>query len=137
MTSCNDDQWTGLQLEGSWQGKMFSNGGNTSITTFKFTSDPFRTTKGSGYWVDVYSHLNYIADRINWKVKDDVIYIYSMRERFEYTIKDYTIRNDHFVGYISDGKNESYFEMVKVDDSWMDEYNWDTGYSKKNPITEE
>lgn len=133
MTSCDEDQWTGMQLEGSWEGKMWNSNGSQTITKLMFQSDPFRTTKGEGYWIDIYSHLNYYNDRITWEVKDGFIYIHSWREKFTYTIRDYKIRSDRFIGYISDGNQESYFEMYKIEDAWINDYNWNTGYySKEN-----
>lgn len=132
MTSCDDDQLTGMRMEGSWEGYMWNSNGSRCLTKFTFTGDPFRNTKGTGYWVDIYSHFDYVADRIRWSVEDGIIYIYSYKERFEYKITDYYIRNGHFEGYISDGQRESYFEMVKIDDGWIEEYNWNTGYYAKD-----
>lgn len=71
LSNCSDDQEIGMTLEGTWRGAMsvYTEYGNDRFQSVysevQFNGDPFRTTRGSGYWVDYYResgwHRNYIA----------------------------------------------------------------------------
>lgn len=125
MTSCDDDQIVGMKIEGVWEGQMWNDCGSSNITRFQFIGDTFRFTKGTGYWVDYYSHLDYYADRIRWEVRDGAIYIHSFNDRIVYTIFDYHISDYYFEGWISDDYgNESKFRLRKIADTtdWEHEY---------------
>ena len=80
FTSCEDES-IASSLQGTWEGNMYIssewNGRvyNATYTEIEFLLDPFRYTKGSGYWVDHYSGApwDYIANHIDWRVDDQVI----------------------------------------------------------------
>lgn len=112
MTGCSKDQNIGSMLEGTWQGQMGvyveDAEGNTytsTTTQMSFGSDPFRFTRGDGYWIDYYNYQfgwggSYIASHIRWRVQDGVIKIHFTEDNYDIEITDYRINNGHFVGEI-------------------------------------
>lgn len=141
MTSCSEDQEIGMSLEGTWVGSMYIQmeySGHiykTNESEITFTSDPFRITKGYGYWVDYYDKYghNRVANRIRWNVTGRTITIHFIDDGGEIIIDDFRINNNHFEGYIYDdfGKPTK-FELTKVmddDRDWDDyEFGWDNRY---------
>jgi len=144
MTSCTEDQEIGMSLEGTWVGNMYIQmeySGHTYKTNeseITFTSDPFRLTKGEGYWVDYYSKTNHVAYKIRWTVKDRTITVDFMNgRRNSIIIDDFRINNNYFEGYIYDEMdNLQKFQLtkVKIEDRDWDNYNYNDwswcGYSK-------
>ena len=108
FTAC-EDEYIADTLEGTWSGTMFVStyyDGRDYYATHSeitFSIDPFRFTKGSGYWVDYYSG-------------------------------DYHLSDSRFSGYIADGDNDVYFNLVHTSspnwdnyrhwgyDDWCDDY---------------
>ena len=88
LTSCTEDQMIGMTLQGTWVGNMYTVNtwnGNTykaSESEITFTTDPFRSTKGTGYWIDYYSGYSwdYVANHIRWEVRNTDLYIYFMND---------------------------------------------------------
>lgn len=131
MTSCDEDQMIGMNLEGTWVGNMYMVtewSGHTYKATeseITFTSDPFRNTKGYGYWVDRYSgyRWDYVANHIRWRVQNRTLYVYFEEDRYEIAIYDFRVNNNRFQGWIDSDDGESLkFDLVKVYDY---EYDWD------------
>lgn len=60
LSGCSDDQEIGMTLEGTWEGYMniyAEYGGRryqSTDTYISFSTDPFRFTRGDGYWLDRY-----------------------------------------------------------------------------------
>ena len=142
FTSC-EDEFIADTLEGTWSGNMFISsywdGRTYDITRSEITFeiDPFRFTKGSGYWVDYYSHApwDYVANHIDWSVRNGVIYIYFIEDGDRIEIRDYHLNSKRFYGTIYDGDNLVDFELYCVSrpcyddycwgfDSWYDDYYW-------------
>ena len=142
FTSCEDEMIADT-LEGTWSGNMFISsywdGRTYDITRSEITFeiDPFRFTKGSGYWVDYYSNApwDYVANHIDWSVKNGVIYVYFIEDNDEIEIRDYHLNSNRFYGTIYDGDNLVDFELYCVSrphydnyswgfDSWYDNYYW-------------
>lgn len=152
FTSCDEDQLTGITLEGTWEGDMYTFSewsGNTywaSSTELEFVQDPFRFTSGTGYWVDYYSDApwDYIASHIDWTVRNGVISIYFREDHYTLDIYDYRLSNNNFSGYIYDGGKKLSFCLHHTYspnwggynygyDYWYD--NW--YYAKKAPMVED
>lgn len=135
MTSCDEDQMIGMNLEGTWVGNMYivrewsGHSYKATESEITFTSDPFRNTKGSGYWIDYYSDCSwdYVANHIRWDVSGRTLHVYFVEDRYDIYITDFRVNNHRFQGWIDSDNGESLkFDLVKVyDDSrnWGD-YNW-------------
>ena len=141
FTAC-EDEFIADSLEGTWSGDMqvssYYNGHDyyATHTEITFNIDPFRFTKGSGYWVDYYSGApwDYVANHISWRVDRGNIYVYFHEEDTEVVIADYHLSDYHFSGYIADGDYDVHFNLSHISspnwdnyeywgyDEWYDEY---------------
>lgn len=150
VSSCSEDQEVGMMLEGSWEGKMgvyVEDEEGTSYesvrTQMTFGTDPFRVTRGDGYWVDFYRRdfgwgTQYIASHIRWRVDNGVIKVHFREDDYDIEIRDYSISNNRFKGEIHvaevDGHGNTVykdisFSMYKLDTDpyWDDYYYYDRG----------
>ena len=141
LTSCRDE-FIADSLEGTWSGTMFvstyydGRDYYATHTEISFDIDPFRFTKGSGYWVDYYNDApwGYVANHISWRVDNGNIYVHFHEDGTSVVISDYHLSDSHFSGYIIDGDNDVYFTLVHTSspnwnnyecwgyDGWYDEY---------------
>ena len=132
FTSCEDES-IASSLQGTWEGNMYIssewNGRvyNATYTEIEFLLDPFRYTKGSGYWVDHYSGApwDYIANHIDWRVDDQVITVYFREENTSIQIYDYRLSDNYFRGTIYDNGNYVDFSLVHTSSpNWEYEYDY-------------
>ena len=136
LTSCEDAEIAST-LEGTWKGNMYISsryGDNTYETTYTeitFEIDPFYFSKGSGYWVDYYDTgryrtitRDYVANHIDWEVKDRTIYIHFREEGTSMRISDYRLNNDRFVGTLNDNGNLVDFELFHTASPNWNRYNY-------------
>ena len=144
FTAC-EDEYIADTLEGTWSGNMevssYYDGRDyyCTRTEISFNLDPFRFTKGSGYWVDHYpagSPWHYVANHINWRVDNGNITVHFVEDGTTVVISDYHLSDTHFTGYIEDGDNDVYFSLVHISspnwddydrwgyDGWYDDYYW-------------
>ena len=143
FTSCEDEMIADT-LEGPWSGNMYVssyyNGRDyyATRTEITFSLDPFRFTRGYGYWVDYYSGApwDYVANHIDWQVENGNIHIYFREDDTSVIISDYRLSDSRFTGYIADGDNDVHFSLYHVDspnwdrydrwgyDEWYDNYYW-------------
>ena len=133
FTSC-EDELIADTLEGTWSGNMYVSsyyGGRdyyATHTEITFLLDPFRFTKGSGYWVDYYDGMGapweYVANHIDWRVDNGRITIYFREEGTSVVISDYRLSNSHFSGYIYDGGNTVNFNLTHISSPNWDRYNY-------------
>lgn len=136
LTSCDKDADIADTLNGTWKGDMYVEKGNYdavySVIRFDKTDGWY---SGTGYWIDYYQGYywgghNYIANRIDWTVRDGNIYITLRDERTHVVIYDYSLNDRRFSGYIdAQNQNHAYFELSR--DSYgydWDKYYW--GYNK-------
>ena len=141
FTAC-EDQRIADSLEGTWSGNMevssYYNGHSyyATHTEITFSVDPYRYAKGTGYWVDYYSGApwDYVANHISWKVDNGRIYVYFQEEGTSVVIADYRLTDNRFSGYIADGGNNVYFNLMHISspnwnsyrywgyDAWYDDY---------------
>lgn len=146
FTACEDEMIADT-LEGTWSGNMYVSsyyGGHdyyATRTEITFNLDPFRFTKGSGYWVDYYSRApwDYVANHISWRVDNGHITIYFIEDGTSVVISDYHLSDSHFTGYIADGDNDVNFNLTHISspnwdtydnwgyDAWYDDYYWSRG----------
>lgn len=148
LTSCEDEAIAST-LEGTWEGNMYIssewNGRvyDATYTEIEFLLDPFRFTKGSGYWVDHYSNApwDYIACHIDWRVDNGCITVYFREEDSQITIEDYRLSDNLFTGTIYDYDKRVKFALRHTSSpNWEDEYDywgyddWYYGWSRKNTI---
>lgn len=135
FTSCDDDENIAYNLAGVWQGNMYMqseyNGRvyKASYSVLAFDKDPYRYAKGNGYWIDYYSNApyDYYSSRIDWRVYNGEIQIYSRKEGVTYYISQYNMDDYYFTGYIDDGRNRQYFRLTKTSSPDWGDYNWN-GY---------
>lgn len=128
FTAC-EDEYIADTLEGTWSGNMYvysyydGRDYYATRTEITFNLDPFRFTKGSGYWVDYYSGApwDYVANHISWRVDNGNITVYFHEDGTSIVISDYHLSDSHFSGYIADGDNDVHFSLVHTSSP-----NWDT-----------
>lgn len=150
LTSCDEDQWTGMQLEGTWAGDMYEynewNGKEywASYSEVEFIQDPFRFTTGSGYWVDYFSDApwDYLAYHFDWTVRNRVIYIHFREDNYEMAIWDYRLTDNYFSGYINGNKDMTFRLHHTSSPNWDRDYYYGFDdyygyYAKKAPVFEE
>jgi hypothetical protein len=139
FTSCEDEN-IAYTLEGTWEGQVFDYSQwdgqtyNISYSMLDFRMDPFATRTGNGYWVDIYSGGNrhHVSYRIDWKVRDGIIYIKFREDGTTYRISDYRLSDYTFRGtmYEADWNTGNYngnahdFSMRHIDSP-----NWDYYYN--------
>ena len=137
LTSCEDEQ-IAYTLEGTWKGNMYIssewNGRyyNSTATEITFLKDPYAFSSGSGYWVDYYSNApwDYVANHIDWEVRNRNIYIYFVEDGNSFVIRDYRLNDSRFTGYINDHGTDVEFELYNVSRPYYDNYRW--GYDSWN-----
>jgi hypothetical protein len=132
FTSCEDEMIADT-LEGTWSGNMYVSSyyqGHdyyATKTEITFNIDPFRFTRGSGYWVDYYSGApwDYVANHIDWHVEDGNIYVYFREDDTSVVISDYHLSDSHFTGFIADGYNDVHFSLYHTySPNWEKYDNW-------------
>lgn len=131
LTSCDEDVLIADTLEGTWEGNMYVssyyNGRDyyATRTEITFLIDPFRFTRGSGYWVDYYSGApwDYVANHIDWRVDNREIIVYFIEDETSVVISDYHLSDSYFTGYIADGDNDVNFKLRHIDSPNWNSYN--------------
>jgi len=140
FTSCDaDDDYIAYSLEGTWRGNMQVSSvydGVTYYSTYSeicFLRDPYTFSSGDGYWVDYYNTYgwgrNYVANHIQWQVINGAILVYFVEEGSSFYITDYGLHDGYFYGYIWDGDNKVYFELVQTSSPNWNNYIFDWDYS--------
>lgn len=141
FASCEDER-IASSLEGTWSGNMYVSSyydGRDYYATHSeitFSIDPFRYTRGSGYWVDYYSGApwDYVANHIDWRVDRGNIYVDFIEERTSLVISDYRLSNSRFSGYIAYGDYDVEFDLMHIASPNWSSYNrwgydaWYDGY---------
>ena len=139
FVSCDDDLSIAYTLEGTWEGDMYVTSvynGRTYEATYSmidFARDPYTYSSGMGYWVDYYSNApwDYVANHIEWTVRDRVIYVYFVEECVTLEIFDYRLTDNHFRGCLRDGDNVVEFNLIHTSSPnwsryrygyWYDDY---------------
>ena len=131
FTAC-EDEFIADGLEGTWSGDMYVSSyydGRDYYATYSeitFSIDPFRFTKGSGYWVDYYSGApwDYVANHISWRVDNGNITVYFREDGTSVVISDYHLSDSHFSGYIADGDNDVHFSLTHIASPNWDNYSY-------------
>ena len=104
VASC--DEIIAYTLEGYWEGDMYMSYAynnrvyDATYTDIEFIGDPCKSASGRGYWYDEYDDGDYFYSSISWTVKDQIIYITIHEDGTELKIRDYTISDDLFKGWI-------------------------------------
>ena len=136
FTAC-EDQLIADSLEGTWSGNMevssYYEGRNyyATHTEITFNNDPYHYAKGTGYWVDYYSGApwDYVANHIVWEVDNRHIHVYFQEEGTSLVIADYHLTDQRFTGYIADGRNNVYFNLMHIaSPNWSSYRYW--GYNE-------
>ena len=139
LASCDwdDDDYIAYTLEGTWQGNMYMSSewdGRTYDATSSeicFLRDPYYYSSGSGYWVDYYRNApwgrDYVANHIDWTVRNGVIEVYFREEGATLWIEHYSLTDNYFSGTIYDGESRVDFRLRHVDSpNWNNYYyGWD------------
>ncbi len=141
LSGCSDDQEIGMTLEGTWEGYMniyAEYGGRryqSTDTYISFSTDPFRFTRGDGYWLDRYVGApwghDYIASHIQWRVNNQVIYIHFIEDNYDVEIHDYRLSDNFFTGTIYMGGQTVDFRLRHVDSPNWDDYYYGYDYYAK------
>lgn len=136
FTSC-EDEYIAETLEGTWKGNMYISSywdGRTYDATYTevtFLKDPYTYASGAGYWVDYYSNApwDYVANHIDWKVKNGTIYVYFVEEDATMEIRDYRLNSSRFYGTIYEDGHAVDFELYCTSHpyTYWDDYRW--GYN--------
>ena len=132
FSSC-EDAAIASTLEGTWKGNMYISadyGGrsyNSTYTEITFLGDPYSISSGDGYWVDYYRDApwgDYVANHIEWKVNNRVIYVHFIEEGTSVTISDYRLNDDRFYGWLYDGGREVEFDLIHTSSPNWSNYRW-------------
>ena len=133
LSSCNDAAIAST-LEGTWEGytSMASNySGRTYTSSYSyvdFQTDPFSFTSGTGYWVDYYSDApwDYIANHIDWTVKDHIITVYFREDNLYMYFSQYSLSDKHFRGVIYDDPSGTHysFDLTHISSPNWNDYSW-------------
>lgn len=148
MTACDDDDDIAYTLEGTWRGNMYVseiyNGAvyDATYTEITFLRDPYEYSSGQGYWVDYYDSGtpwgSYVANNIDWSVRNGVLYVYFRQEGTTIEIHDYRLSGGRFDGTIYYGNTTVNFELDHISSPNYGNYHWgfyDSYYSKKGSVT--
>ena len=151
VTSCDEDEAIAYTLEGTWKGDVHvrSSWDNhyyyATYSYVYFDRDPYTYSSGTGSWVDYYSDApyDYIANHIEWTVRNRAIIVYFVEDDYKATIYDYSLSEHYFDGYIYtyDNKKVS-FHLTKIASPNWSNYRYGTYwndyyYAKKNDFVEE
>ena len=138
FTSCDDDVEMASTLEGTWEGDMQVyrdyNGRRYEAVWSKicFEGDPFRWTRGTGYWLDYYRNSpwkrDYVASHIEWHVDNRVLYVYFVEDAHRIEIRDYRLTDYRFRGTIYDDGQTIDFNLKHVSSPKWDDYDYDYSY---------
>lgn len=123
FTSCEDGA-IAYDLEGTWRGQMHISSRyngvvyNSVRSEITFDRNPYEYASGRGYWVDYYDDYgwgtDYVANTISWEVVNRVIKIWFEGERSYFEIRNYSLNDRYFEGYIWDGGQDVYFSLTKI-----------------------
>ena len=147
LTACNgfygyydENEDLSYSLEGTWEGNMgvYQDWSGRQIdatyTVINFQGDPYSYSSGTGYWIDYYSDApqDYVANHIQWYVRNGVITIYFIEDSDYYgfdvyvEIADYYLRGNRFYGTMYDGDKSIDFDLIRTSaPNW---YGYDYGY---------
>ena len=150
MTSCDTDQQIANYLiNGNWKGSLdtyYTNRWGDEFldgefyTVWRFDGGVYDSygyvTSGIGYEVDynIYDEREYAYSSFRWEVNNGNIYIHFREDDTSVVIADYHLSDSRFSGYIADGDNDVYFNLVHTSspnwdnyrhwgyDDWCDDY---------------
>lgn len=134
LTSC--DSMIATSLEGTWEGDMYflsyydGREYYSNYSEVEFLTDPMSFKSGHGYWVDYYSNApwDYVANHMTWTVRDRVIYIHLVEDRYDFEIRDYRLDDYKFTGYVFYDGEERTFELRHTSSPNWDDYDFGYGY---------
>ncbi len=145
INSVYSENYTSSSLKGTWKGNLYISSnynGKTYDATYSeitFLRDPYIYSSGSGYWVDYYSNApwDYVANHIDWTVRNSVIYVHFIEDGDRLEIHDYRLNSNRFCGTIYESDHSVDFDLFNVThpstywddyiwgyDSWYDDYYW-------------
>lgn len=130
FTSCDKDAITAGYLDGTWEGTLVSSVDYYGTTYYANSVDvcfDAGWTSGTGHWIDYYSSApwRYVYNRIDWNVRDGVIYITFRDTKETARIRNYTLNDTRFAGEIEFGGSDTWktFSLVKTSfNSWSNYY---------------
>ena len=139
FTACDsDDEEIAYTLNSDgrdfWHGNLYiqyNYGGVSYISSYsevEFIKDNYDWASGYGYWVDYYSDApwDYQAFHIDWKVRDEKIYIYFREDGTSIQIRDYHLSDRYFEGYIYLRDKEVHFKLERR--RWYDYDYWERNW---------
>lgn len=134
FSSC--DSMIATSLEGTWEGNMYfasyydGRYYYSNYTEIEFLLDPMKFKTGRGFWVDYYSNApwDYVANHFTWTVQDRSIYIHLMEDDYDIEIRDYTLDDETFYGYVFYEGEQRKFTLYHTSSPNWDEYHYGTGY---------
>lgn len=131
FTSCDDDAEVAYLLEGAWRGNMYAHhayNGHPYAATYTEIEFYSGYDSGTGVWVDYYSDApwDYIANHIDWHVRNENIYIHFVEDNVDAVIYDYSLSDNYFTGYIEleDGTWADFRLTKTYSPNWDDDYYW-------------
>ena len=120
-----------------WNGYTY----DATSTEICFLRDPVNYSSGTGYWVDYYRNApwgrDYVANHIDWTVRNGVIEVYFLEEGTTLWIEHYSFTDNYFSGTIYDGESRVNFRLYNVASPNWDEFYYgfgtnDSFYAKSN-----
>jgi len=146
LVGCDEDEEIAYTLEGTWQGDMYVSYAydgyiyDAAYSEICFLRDPYTYSSGQGYWVDYYSNApwDYVANHIEWNVRNGIIQVYFVEDRSYVEIADYRLSDNYFTGTIYDGGSYVDFRLRHVSSPNWNDYDYGYDYwwgAKKNGNT--
>ena len=156
INSVNSENYILPSLCGTWKGNLYISSnynGRTYDATYSeitFLRDPYIYSSGSGYWVDYYSNApwDYVANHIDWTVRNNVIYIHFIETNDRLEIHNYHLSSNRFYGTIYESNHSVDFDLYNVShpytywddyrwgyDAWYDDYYWARTRGEDNDST--
>lgn len=113
---CNDDINRGYAISGKWFGDlgMMVNGVPAASSVIEFIPDDYGYTTGYGYETDYYEGrfgMMSVTHEFNWMIRDAIIYLRFDDPDLDCNIRDYTLSDDFFSGYMDGVYSSTYFSL--------------------------
>ncbi len=132
LSSCDPDSDRGYMLSGRWFGDlgMMVNGYPARGSDIEFIPQSRDYTSGYGTEIDYYGRYGMmtISHRFEWFVSDGVIYLRFDDPALDCMIRNYSLSDQYFRGYMDGAFESSYFTLRSYQKYWHDYGYWDEDY---------
>lgn len=130
---CDDDINRGYTISGKWFGDfgMMIDGVPATTSVIEFIPD-YNYTTGYGYETDYYEGrfgIMSVDHEFDWMIRDGIIYLRFDDPDLDCNIRDYTLSDDFFSGYLDGVYSSTYFSLRNYC-YWNDIGYWDNNFCR-------